>query len=102
LNRKYYKRSLIISGAVEAILLLISLWFIYEGGIHPGGLFFAVLHFPSAFLVAYLANALGADSIFAEIFFMLVAVILQFFFFAILFYWLHLFIANIRKQYQKR
>lgn len=77
-KNKFLGKALIFSTVVELILLSISIWFIHEGGIHPGGLFFAILHLPSAFLFAYIAAGLGVTSVSSEIILMVLTALAQF------------------------
>ena len=87
-NRRQLLRALVVAGVAETTLVSISLWMIYEGGIHPGGAFFAVLHLPSSLLFGYIAAGLGTSSLFVEVLFMIFTIVSQFLLFVLTVYWI--------------
>lgn len=89
-DKRCFRRALVIAGIVETVLFAIGIWSIYEGGMHPGGAVFGVLHLPSVLVFGYIFDFLEIGGSVADVILILMIAVAQFVLFTIAVYWAQL------------
>jgi hypothetical protein len=99
LNKRYLKRSAIIAGILEGVLLFLGIREMYLGGMEEfGGYIFSFLHLPSSLVLAYISQFLQVNGFFADIVFVGFSAISQFILFVAIAYWLHAVLRSNRAR----